>query len=172
MSDEYIDVVFDGPPSHESGRFVEVEDTSGRSIKFGEWVQRDDGFWALRIDDLRAQVERLTTELEASQAIIDALQRRVHLCAGYEALERKVERLEAELAAEKASDAESLAMYRRVRDERDALRAEVERLTMAVGWMYAYAYANIETIRSEEFPAIVAKMDAALDAAPKEQSDA
>lgn len=46
---EYIDVVFDGPPSHESGRFVEVEDPTGRSVKVGEWINRDDGFWALRI---------------------------------------------------------------------------------------------------------------------------
>lgn len=45
----FVDIVFDGPPSHESGRFVEVEDSSGKSIKFGEWVERPDGFWALRI---------------------------------------------------------------------------------------------------------------------------
>jgi len=47
---KHIDIVFDGPPSHESGRFVEVEDDTGRSIKFGNWMQRSDGFWALRID--------------------------------------------------------------------------------------------------------------------------
>ena len=54
---KYIDIVFDGPPSHESGRFVEVEDDSGTSIKFGEWVERPDGYWVLRIPS--------TTELEA-----------------------------------------------------------------------------------------------------------
>lgn len=42
-------IVFDGPPSHESGRFVEVENAKGESINFGEWVHRDDGYWALRI---------------------------------------------------------------------------------------------------------------------------
>ncbi|HEY4522757.1 MAG TPA: hypothetical protein VJK73_00080 [Candidatus Paceibacterota bacterium] len=47
--DEYIDVVFDGPPSHKSGRFVEVENTRGASIKAGRWIDRGDGFWALRI---------------------------------------------------------------------------------------------------------------------------
>jgi len=46
--EETIDIVFDGPPSHESGRFVEVEDSSGRSIRFGEWIKRDDGYWVLR----------------------------------------------------------------------------------------------------------------------------
>lgn len=55
----YIDIVFDGPPSHESGRFVEVESADGQSIKFGEWVERPDGFWALRIPSRAALVEAL-----------------------------------------------------------------------------------------------------------------
>lgn len=45
----HIDIVFDGPPSHESGRFVEVENADGKSIKAGEWIERPDGFWALRL---------------------------------------------------------------------------------------------------------------------------
>lgn len=48
MDHRFIDVVFDGPPSHESGRFVEVEDPHGRSISYGQWVHRADGYWALR----------------------------------------------------------------------------------------------------------------------------
>lgn len=47
--DRVIDVVFDGPPSHQSGRFVEVEDEHGASVNVGEWVDRGNGFWALRI---------------------------------------------------------------------------------------------------------------------------
>jgi hypothetical protein len=46
---DYIDIVFDGPPNPEGARFVEVEDSRGRSINFGEWVPRPDGHWALRI---------------------------------------------------------------------------------------------------------------------------
>ena len=46
---KFIDVVFDGPPSHEAGRFVEVEDSDGRSIKAGEWIERADGYWVLRL---------------------------------------------------------------------------------------------------------------------------
>jgi hypothetical protein len=42
-------VVFDGPPGPEPPRFVEVEDDEGRSIRCGEWLQRSDGHWALRI---------------------------------------------------------------------------------------------------------------------------
>ncbi len=38
-----IHIVFDGPPGAESGRFVEVEDTSGKSISVGSWHDRKDG---------------------------------------------------------------------------------------------------------------------------------
>ncbi len=46
---EEIHIIFDGPPSHESGRFVEVEDGHGKSINTGEWRERPDGLWALVI---------------------------------------------------------------------------------------------------------------------------
>ncbi|HDR8989780.1 TPA: hypothetical protein QDA93_002387 [Burkholderia vietnamiensis] len=45
----FIDIVFDGPPSRESGRFVEVEDEHGRSFNAGDWIDRGNGLWALRI---------------------------------------------------------------------------------------------------------------------------
>ena len=45
---ELVDIVFDGPPSHESGRFVEVEDQSGKSIRVGEWLQKGD-YWVLQL---------------------------------------------------------------------------------------------------------------------------
>ena len=44
-----VDIVFDGPPGHKSGRFVEVENEEGASVSVGEWVERDDGFWVLRM---------------------------------------------------------------------------------------------------------------------------
>lgn len=47
VSHRTIDIVFDGPPGPEAGRFVEVESPPGTSIKLGEWI--DDGeFWRLR----------------------------------------------------------------------------------------------------------------------------
>ena len=45
-----IDIVFDGPPSNRSGRFVEVQSPPGTSIRFGEWLHREDGYWALRFE--------------------------------------------------------------------------------------------------------------------------
>ena len=47
-----INIIFDGPPNHESGRFVEVENDQGKSIKTGEWIDQKNGFWALRITEL------------------------------------------------------------------------------------------------------------------------
>jgi hypothetical protein len=46
---KHVDIVFDGPPSHEAPRFVEVENDEGASISVGGWLQRDDGYWVLRI---------------------------------------------------------------------------------------------------------------------------
>jgi hypothetical protein len=43
-----VDVVFDGPPGPRGGRFVEVE-INGRSVSLGEWIERPDGYWALRL---------------------------------------------------------------------------------------------------------------------------
>lgn len=45
----FLDVVFDGPPSHEAPRFVEVEDMRGASVSAGEWIDRGNGLWALRL---------------------------------------------------------------------------------------------------------------------------
>lgn len=71
---KHTDIVFDGPPGHEAGRFVEVEDAGGKSIRLGEWVHRADGYWALRIvtaSDILADLTALlrVTEHDGSQWI-------------------------------------------------------------------------------------------------------
>lgn len=83
----YVDIVFDGPPGPESGRFVETEDRHGSSIKVGEWVDRGDGYHALRIHGpdpiptIRAPLEpadamhclhELADELEAEAVVQQA----------------------------------------------------------------------------------------------------
>ena len=63
----YIDIICDGPPSHQSGRFVEVENSAGQSISVGQWVERTDGYWALRIpshDALLQQRDELAEALK------------------------------------------------------------------------------------------------------------
>lgn len=45
-------VVFDGPPDHDAGRFVECEDCHGCSVNAGEWRARPDGMWELVITRL------------------------------------------------------------------------------------------------------------------------
>jgi hypothetical protein len=49
-----LDILFDGPPGPEAGRFVEVNDSTGKSVSLGEWIERPDGYWALRIPDPRS----------------------------------------------------------------------------------------------------------------------
>ena len=51
-----INIIFDGPPGHESGRFVEVELDSGKSINAGEWIQKGE-LWYLRITELPKEEE-------------------------------------------------------------------------------------------------------------------
>lgn len=48
LSGTHVDVVFDGPPSPEGPRFIEVE-RDGLSINAGEWIEREDGRHILRI---------------------------------------------------------------------------------------------------------------------------
>jgi len=47
-----IRIVFDGPPCPKAGRFVEVENSQGFSMKVGEWLERNDGYWELRIPNV------------------------------------------------------------------------------------------------------------------------
>jgi hypothetical protein len=45
-----IQIRFDGPPSHESGRFIEVENEAGESIDFGAWKPDGDD-WLLIFEE-------------------------------------------------------------------------------------------------------------------------
>ena len=51
-----INIIFDGPPSHEAGRFVEVETDDGKSINAGEWIEKENGLWTLRITELSQKI--------------------------------------------------------------------------------------------------------------------
>jgi hypothetical protein len=69
---EYIDVLFDRHPATPSGecRFIEVENNKGESIRAGEWVEREDGMWALRIPSMEQRVaEQIADWLEAQDRI-------------------------------------------------------------------------------------------------------
>jgi hypothetical protein len=49
----YVDIVFAGPPGPEPPRYVEIEDEYGRSMRYGQWVEREDEVWVLRIPSVR-----------------------------------------------------------------------------------------------------------------------
>lgn len=63
-----LHILFDGPPGHDGGRFIEVEDDSGKSVNAGPWSQRPDGLWELTIDAnaplLLAQRDKLLYSLK------------------------------------------------------------------------------------------------------------
>lgn len=76
-----LHIVFDGPPGHESGRFVEVEDDTGSSVNAGTWADNSvSGFhdlvipapraWVLMGNDFPAAV--LTDEATA-RGLVEAL---------------------------------------------------------------------------------------------------
>ncbi len=69
-------IVFDGPPSHGSGRFVEVE-LNGQSIKIGEWQQNGD-LWELVLSEHHAHIAMLDQFVinadETAKALIEQLQ--------------------------------------------------------------------------------------------------
>ena len=44
-----VRVVFDGPPGPTCGRFVECETSDGASVNAGDWHEREDGLWELRM---------------------------------------------------------------------------------------------------------------------------
>lgn len=50
-----IDILFDGPPGPEAPRFVEVESPPGTSVNIGEWIDRGNGYWALRLNGVVAE---------------------------------------------------------------------------------------------------------------------
>ena len=60
-----INIILDAPPSHDSGRFVEVETDDGKSIRAGEWIEKD-GYWALRITELPKAID---TEMDSEWEI-------------------------------------------------------------------------------------------------------
>jgi len=64
-----IHLVFDGPPEHVAGRFVEAENSAGESISVGRWEQRGE-YWHLIIPRAAEveRVKRLEAESEAARA--------------------------------------------------------------------------------------------------------
>ena len=71
MSRAPINIIFDGPPGPEAGRFVEVETDDGKSITIGEWAERSDGLWARRITELPSDLPPDPTEVEIFERIFD-----------------------------------------------------------------------------------------------------
>jgi hypothetical protein len=74
MTEKFIDIVFDGPPGPNPGRFVEVENESGESICAGEWIDRGDGMWVLRVQ-VAVAPDQTVVSRGALQVAINMLRR-------------------------------------------------------------------------------------------------
>ena len=74
---DHVDIVFDGPPGPEGNRFIEVEDSNGKSIPFGEWIERKDGRWVLRITAADLQKPRRIVDTAKLQAALDRVAERI-----------------------------------------------------------------------------------------------
>lgn len=46
---KYFDLVFDVSPSSPENQFIEAEDDAGKSFNVGEWSERANGTWQLRV---------------------------------------------------------------------------------------------------------------------------
>lgn len=137
----YIEIVFDGPPSHLSPRFVEVEYPADTSVRVGEWIDRGNGYWALRLTSAdfvtwiegQAKVDALVAEANSHVSVGGVRSQEAHT-----ALDRFIARVtEARYQGMDASTAD--------RHCEVALGALVEAAMLA-------ASSVAEQLRSEDWP--------------------
>jgi hypothetical protein len=82
-------IISEPGPGPEAGRFIEVEDGAGHSIRAGSWAQRQDGNWALTVPvptgeparDNATEVEALVAEIARLKAHPTAAQERAAIVA-------------------------------------------------------------------------------------------
>jgi len=147
----YIDIVFDGPPAHESGRFVEVEDANQCSISIGEWIE-DGDLWRLRIPDPRrcAELEAECNQRSSETSRIAA--RCDRMGEERDAARRQVTDLKAERDGLKADLGDEIRRLELLaigyRTERDGLRLELAD-AREMAKQFAHASATIARIRLE-----------------------
>lgn len=161
MSDDLarVDIVFDGPPGPEGGRFVEVEDASGKSIRFGEWVHREDGYWVLRLSppplppDVAGLVRRLRAPIghygqnsEDGGETYD--QTRLEAANAVESLRAKLEAAERERDELKHDNAQLIAAAGEEAARADALETALREAIGAIEDCHAYrSHNHHETLR-------------------------
>ena len=68
-----LNIVFDGPPGPVSGRFIEVENDAGAGVNAGEWSERSNGWWALRIPAAGGQEKPTDAGYARAVAVVDAI---------------------------------------------------------------------------------------------------
>lgn len=118
-----LHILFDGPPSHESGRFVEVNDDTGKSVRAGEWIEKD-GFWELVIQ-ARPETEHVEPEGEVDALVAEARASTVDACVAYFRREFSTDPDAHTLAAIREAEANAPLTVVFTDDDLAALRREV-----------------------------------------------
>lgn len=71
---EKLYIVFDGPPGPEGGRFVEVENEHGVSVRAGEWVEVLRGgnrkYWTLQLGGQPVETAKLQGKIVELKALL------------------------------------------------------------------------------------------------------
>ncbi len=98
-------IVFDGPPGPEAGRFVEVEDTEGRSVNAGEWRERADGLWELSLHAAPQPEQSGLVEALPYQTLFNAIAAATKSIPGTSHISISVEAFRTALSAQGAGDA-------------------------------------------------------------------
>ena len=131
-----IRIVFDGPPSHESGRFVEVENEKGEGIRFGEWRQEGD-FWYLCFPDHLAALAEKDAALKAEQKRCEVLLSVAQKKEGAESKVRELvienRNLQAALKDMEQRYYDASAVCEEIGEERDRLQAALVEFLEAQG---------------------------------------
>ena len=150
--------VCDAAPGPEGGRFVEVEDASGNSIRAGEWRQRGDGLWELRVFIYPMLSPQAAKPVEASgdERRETVMQELVRLRAENDMLRSDAESAERQLAEAKSdnrrmtiNEGQASAAIERLQAELASQQQAFAEARRLLGLFISLSYVSYTDVRKE-----------------------
>ncbi len=124
-----IHILFDGPPGHVSGRFIDTVDKEGHGIRVGEWIGAG-AYWHLVIPsdtELHKRIAKLEAELCTIKDDYSAVCKRGHMLLDERnAFQERMAELEAELTDTKGQVEEECGITKELHQRILSLRAELK----------------------------------------------